>query len=65
MVGEEANMQEEIGILASVDEENWRKQANRIREELAIGDLTKVIRCLKQAIFSIINKRQNFRSNVT
>ncbi|KAL4003552.1 39S mitochondrial ribosomal protein L46 family protein [Acanthocheilonema viteae] len=41
MIGEEANLQEEIGILASVDEENWRKQADRIREQLAIGDLTK------------------------
>ncbi|VDK63317.1 unnamed protein product [Onchocerca ochengi] len=37
----EANLQEEIGILASVDEENWRKEADRIRKELAIGDLTK------------------------
>ncbi|CAG9534977.1 unnamed protein product [Cercopithifilaria johnstoni] len=41
MAGEEANLQEEIGILASVDEENWRRQADRIRKELAIGDLTK------------------------
>ncbi|EFO26460.1 hypothetical protein LOAG_02019 [Loa loa] len=39
--GEEANPEEEIGILASVDEENWRKEAGRIRKKLAIGDLTK------------------------
>ncbi|VDO22616.1 Uncharacterized protein BM_BM6861 [Brugia malayi] len=38
---EEANLQEEIGILASVDEENWRKEADRIRKELAVGNLTK------------------------
>lgn len=46
MDGKEANLLEEIGILASVDEENWRKEADRIRKELAIGDLTKVMRCL-------------------
>ncbi|VDP12519.1 unnamed protein product [Onchocerca flexuosa] len=43
MDGERANLQEEIGILASVDEENWRKEADRIRKELGIGDLTKVM----------------------
>lgn len=53
MISEEVDLQEEIGILASVDEENWRKQADGIRKELAIGDLTKVMRCLKHDIFNI------------
>ncbi|MCP9259637.1 hypothetical protein DINM_002569 [Dirofilaria immitis] len=41
MNGEEVNLKEEIGVLASMDEENWRKRADRIRKELTIGDLTK------------------------
>uniref|UniRef100_A0A915PY77 39S ribosomal protein L46, mitochondrial n=1 Tax=Setaria digitata TaxID=48799 RepID=A0A915PY77_9BILA len=46
MSDEESNLHEEIGILASVDEENWRKEADQIRKQLRIGDLTKVKRCL-------------------
>ncbi|VDK68637.1 unnamed protein product [Litomosoides sigmodontis] len=66
MVGEEASMQEEIGILASVDEEKWCKQANRICEELAIGDLTKFSkadsRSLQRKIdeFLVLIVRQKF-----
>ncbi|VDN27025.1 unnamed protein product [Gongylonema pulchrum] len=41
MSNEEGTLSEEIGILASVDEENWRKQGDRIRKQLAIGDLSR------------------------
>lgn len=45
-MGEGANLQEEVGILASVDEENWRKGADRICKNLPVGDLNKVMHCL-------------------
>ncbi|VDN06757.1 unnamed protein product [Thelazia callipaeda] len=40
MSGEGGIIKEEIGILASVDEENWQKEASRIRDELSIGNIS-------------------------